>query len=169
MPVTYPDDIAAKHPFYEANEAAWQLIYDAYSGGAEFISTDYIVKHPHENETAHKARVSRAMYFNFMRQSLTKLVRLIMAEGVLRRGVDEMRQFLYDANGYGTTFDSFMRDCGVVSAMYGNAHILVDYAVSVDDTEIKSLSDIIDGQVYPTVELLTPLQMTNWRKRRRRG
>ena len=169
MPAVYPDDISKKHPFYETNETAWQLIYDAYSGGAEFISTDYIVKHPHENATAHEARVSRAMYFNFMRQSLTKMVRLIMAEGVLRRGVDDMRQFLYDASGYNTTFDAFMRDAGVVSTMYGNAHILVDYAISVDDTEIKSLADIIDGQVYPTVELLTPLQMINWRKRRRRG
>ena len=169
MPVTYPDDVTKKHPFYEANETAWTLIDAAYSGGADFITTEYIVKHPHESDPMHEARVSRALYFNFMRQSLTKLVRLIMAEGVIRRGTTELQQFLQDANGYSTSFDAFMRDSGVISAMFGNAHILVDYAISEDDSEITSLADIVDGQVYPTVELFTPLQMTNWRKRRRKG
>lgn len=169
MPATYPDNITTEHPFFTANKADWELIYAAYHGGAEFISTDYIVKHPHETAAAHKARVSRALYFNFMRQALTKLVRLIMVEGVIRTGVADMSQFLVDANGYRTTFDAFMRDAGVVSAMYGNAHILTDYAISAEENDIVSLSDIMDGAVFPTVELLTPLQMINWRKRRRRG
>ena len=169
MAAEYPSDVTKKHPFYEASEAAWTLIDAAYSGGADFITTTYIVKHPHENDPMHEARVSRALYFNFMRQSLTKLVRLIMAEGVIRRGTVDLQQFIADANGYSTTFDAFLRDAGVVSAMFGNAHVLVDYAISADDSEITSLADIIDGQVYPTVELFTPLQMTNWRKRRRKG
>lgn len=171
MPAEYPDDIKKQHPFYEDNLDAWQLIYDAYSGGSDFISTTYMIQHPHENTAAYNARIKRAMYFNFMRQSITKMVRLIMAEGVLRSGtaVATLQQFINDANGYGTAFNSFMRDAGVVSAMYGNAHILVDFAISQDDGEIKSLSDILDGQVYPTVELMTPLQLINWRKRRRRG
>jgi len=169
MAATYPSDIKTEHPFYEANKADWELIYAAFHGGSEFISSTYIVKHPHESKEAYDARISRALYFNFTKQALTKMVRLIMIEGIIRKGVTDFTQFLDDSNGYQTTFDAFMRDAGVVAALYGKAHILVDYAISEEENDITSLADILYGNIYPTVELLTPLQMTNWKRRRRRG
>lgn len=169
MAAEYPSDIKSTHPFYDANQADWTLVNAAFNGGSEFVSSDYIIQHSFESESEYKKRIERAMYFNIVRRTVTQLVRMIMAEGVIRKGTAEFGQILTDATGYGTPWNPFFQDAGVVSAMYGNAHIIVDYAISEDDSEIKTMADVNESDAFPTLELFTPLEMTNWRKKRRKG
>ncbi len=169
MPAEYPSDISTEHPFYQNNSADWNLVYAAFNGGAEFISADYLIQHVFESDSEFEKRISRAMYFNIMRRTLTQLVRLIMSEGVIRRGLAEFAPIISDATGFGTPWDAFWNDAGVTSCMYGNAHVIVDYAISQEDTEISTLKDVNDNNVFPTVELFTPRELINWRKKRRFG
>lgn len=169
MAAEYPSDIKATHPFYDLNQSDWQLVNAAFNGGSDFVSKDYIIQHSFESDAEYNKRIERAMYFNIVRRTITQLVRMIMAEGVIRKGTEEFGQIIADATGYGTPWNPFFQDAGVVSAMYGNAHIIVDYAISEDDSEIKSMADVNESGAFPTLELFTPLEMTNWRKKRRKG
>lgn len=169
MPAEYPSDIKKTHPFYDANINDWRLVNAAFNGGSEFVNNTYIVQHSFESEAEYKKRIERAMYFNIVRRTITQLVRMIMAEGVIRRGTEEFGQILDDATGYGTPWGPFFQDAGVVSAMYGNAHMIVDYAISEDDSEIKTMADVKESDAFPTLELFTPMEMINWRKKRRKG
>lgn len=167
----YPDNITTEHPLYENRSAAWTLVAAAYNGGSDFITDEYIIQHVFEDENSFNKRVERAFYFNIVRRTVGQLVRTIVSEGVVRAGLESIAPVLSDATGFGTSWGSFFEDAGVASMLFGNAHILIDFAESANGESEVTEAMVEDEEIdaYPSLELYTPLEMINWQKTRRKG
>lgn len=166
----FPDDVAALHPFYSRHQTAWSMIRDAYNGGRDFITSEYIVQHLFEDTESYDKRIERAMYFNIVRRTISQMVRTLVGPGIVRAGFGEIPQLYTDATGYGVPWGTFFEDVGTVAMAYGNAHIFVDNIVSDDSEGIVNMFDADDtASTIPSLTLFTPLQMTNWARTRRKG
>jgi len=139
-----------KHPKLQAKLPVWKLIYDAYTGGSNFINEDNLQQQVREETTAYKRRLERADYTNHTQQLIDQFVGYIYTNPV-KRVIDPKYSYINDSIYRGKSLQSLM-DSVSTNCLKGTVGILIDSPALTVVTE----ADRISNNIHPYAVVYAP-------------
>lgn len=160
-------NIAWQRPEYGDLLPRWNLIKDCVAGAAvvKAKKTVYLPK-PNptdtsaENEERYKQYVQRAVFYNFTARTLNGLVGQVMSEDPVLELPKVIEMMKDDIDGGGVSFVQQSSKALSLVTAHGRAGLLVDYPKVEGATTQAQLQQ---GEVRPTVALVEPWDVINWR------
>ncbi len=149
----------------------YQLIADCLAGEAQvkFRRTKYLPK-PNaadesvENAARYDAYILRAVFYNVAQRTLAGLTGQIFLRDpnvTVPTGLDLV---VADATGSGVSLQQLSQEASAFAMPYGRCGLYVDYP---DTAEPASKADVEQGNIRPTIKVVSPLDCINYRVKKR--
>jgi len=155
------------HPEYGIYYNRWQFLQRSYSGGAQYRLGNYLTRYVMENPNEYLQRISQTPLDNHCK-SIIHIYNSFLFRNPPKRefgnieGIDEIEQFLKDADLEGRSFDSFMRDVNIQSSIYGHCLILLDKP----EVNVGTRAEELEQGIRPYASLFTPENILDWEYKR---
>ena len=165
-------DLSRKHPSYDAIAAKAQYWKDCFESSDNLLSTTYIYRHLFESEGAYSTRIKRAFTIPFMRKPFNQFLSIMYARDVVRAGaaLANIRPFFADATGSEVAWNEYMFATCMFSMLYGKMYSMIDYVAPEQPLgQEMTLADLDEGNVWPSVNMFSPLDLVNWNYIPRKG
>lgn len=155
------DEIVALMPQYE-------LIRDALAGevavkeaGDKYLPRPDPSDLSRENKERYKSYLRRAVFYNVTRRTLSALTGQVFMRPAEIVYPEIMEPVIKNASGTGVSLELTAKRALNYTLAYSRAGVYVDYP-SVDDT-VTTLADIQSGRIRPTINVVSPMEIINWR------
>lgn len=167
MPTRTSPNIAWQRPEYSDLLPRWNLIKDCIAGSAVIKAkkTAYLPK-PNptdtsaENEARYAQYLQRAVFYNFTARTLNGLVGQVMSEDPAVELPEIIKLLQDDVDGGGVSLVQQASKALALITAHGRGGLMVDYP-SVEGATTKAQLEA--GAVRPTITLVEPWDIINWR------
>lgn len=145
------------------NRDRWEYLLESYMGGVEYQRGLHLTKYVNETAGEYQARIMATPLENHCKSVVSAYVSFLFRQpcerdyGVLANEAN-LPRFLEDADMDGRSFDAFMKEVAVWTAVFGNVWIIV----VKPNVGAQTKGDEIELGVRPYVNLITPLLVTDW-------
>jgi hypothetical protein len=161
--ITTLAELQQTHPEYERYIREWKFLSDAYNGGSAWESGGYLTRYVFESDEEYQDRIAQTPYDNQCGSIVNLFNSFLFATSPNRElaGLESnpsFVDFLEDSDMEGRSFDQFMRQVDIVSAVYGHAWVIVDKS----DLQLITAADEQAIGLRPYVSLFTPMTVLDW-------
>lgn len=160
-------NISWQRPEYTDLLPRWNLIKNCIAGSAVIKekTTEYLpMPNPSDTSAENQARytqyLQRAVFYNFTARTLHGLVGQVMNEDPVLELPDIIKMLKGDIDGGGVSFVQQASRALALTVAHGRAGLLVDYP-KVDSATTQA--QLLAGDVRPTLALVEPWDIINWR------
>lgn len=158
--------VGAKNLQFERNWDRWQFLLESYVGGEEYRRGAHLTRYALETEGDYQARLRSTPLDNHCKSVIAVyisfLFRVEPERDLTSIDSDLVRDFLRDADLDGRSFNAFMKEVAIWSAVFGHCWVIM----TKPSIAAQTLSDQRAAGIRPYVNLLTPLVVTDWRWQR---
>ncbi len=156
--------VTSENQFYVRNRTQWQFLLESYVGGDDYTRGQHLTKYVNENSQEYTARLTATHLENHCRSVISTYISFLFREEPKREfGSIEyepmLESFLEDADMDGRSFDAFMKEVAIWSAVFGHAWVLC----VKPNVGAQTKGDEIAADVRPYVNVISPLLVTDWR------
>lgn len=148
----------------------YELIRDAIAGevaiknaGDKYLPRPDPSDNSRENKERYKAYIRRAVFYNVTRRTLSALVGQVFMRPALIEYPALLEPMIKNATGNGVSLELTAKRALNYTLAYSRAGVYVDYP-SVD-AEVTTLSDLQSGKIRPTINVVSPMEIINWKTR----
>lgn len=126
-----------------------------------------------ENMARYNAYLVRAVFYNVAQNTLAGLVGQIFLRDPAVKVPDLLQPVIDDATGAGVPLDQQAQEAAGFVMAHGRCGLYVDYPsqstveVPEGETAATSLQDLEDGEIRPTIKVVSPWDGINYRVKRR--
>ena len=160
-------NIGWTRPEYSDLLPRWNLIRHCVAGEAQVKKQGTLLlpmPNPTDTSAENKARydqyLQRAVFYNVTKRTLDGLVGQVMSEDPVFTVPDVLAQLEDDLDGGGVSFCQQANKALALVTAHGRAGLLVDYPYVAG---AATQADLQSGNVRPTVQLVEPWDVINWR------
>lgn len=157
------DELAVLIPQY-------QLITDAISGevaiknaGDKYLPRPNAADRSRENKLRYESYKKRAVFYNVTRRTLSGYVGQMFLRPPTLDYPEIMEAVVNNASGTGVSLELLAKTAAKYTLSLSRAGVFVDYPRV--DAETTSYADLQSGRVRPTINVVHPLSIINWRTR----
>lgn len=156
-------NITTTNRLWTRNEQRWNFLLESYMGGEEYARGLHLTKYVNETAGEYSARVRSTPLENHCKSVISSYTSFLFREPPHREfGSIEydpvLEEFLEDADLEGRSWDSFMKEVAVWTAVFGSVWILI----VKPNVGAETKGDEQQLGVRPYVNLITPLLVTDW-------
>ena len=160
-------EILYKHPDYDSNASRWEFFLRSYMGGDEYKDGNYLTRYVNESKDEYGRRIDLTPVDNHCRNVIHIYSSYLWRVPPVRNfnSLDSnpaLQMFLKDADLDGRSFDAFMKEVQIWSAVYGHAWVILDKPKSQAGTRAEELAQ----EIRPYVNLFTPENVFDWKWQR---
>ena len=156
--------IASGNRFYAYQRNQWKYYLESYLGGEDYKRGQHLTRYQLETDTEYGARLKSTPLENHVRGVINVYNSFLFKNSPERDlgsldGSPEVESFLEDADMEGRDLDSFMKDVSTWASVFGSCWILM----AKPNINAVTRADEIAAGVRPYLNLLTPLNVLDWR------
>lgn len=177
-------NVAFEHPEYRARKSSYELIADCLAGEqtVKFRKQRYLPM-PNsedtsdENQKRYDAYLTRAVFYNVAQRTLAGLAGQVFLRDPVCEVPAVLQPVVDDATGSGVPLDQLAQEATGFATAFGRLGLYVDYpSVQVAPIEgsdgeeppaATTLAELETGEVRPTIRVVSPKDIINWRVKRR--
>lgn len=141
----------------------YDFLDDAYSGGGGFLTGQYLLRHPREEDAKYGYRQELSYYSNFVKPVVDSLTNPIFRKMIARDWSRETNQFIgpfmHDVDRLGSTINRFMKNAARYARLYGSVFIMVDNSREVAGDTLSALGE----RNFPYVYFVKPNQVIEYK------
>jgi hypothetical protein len=173
-------NITFVHPEIKALVPSYELIRDCLAGEqvVKAKGTKYLPQPNPEDQSAdnlkrYKAYLLRAVFYNVGQRTLAGLVGQVFLRDPTVNVPTLLEPVTIDATGSGVSLDQLAQEATTLDLAYGRLGLYVDYpstAIASDndeETPAATVAELETGEVRPTMRAIHPLDILNYRVKRR--
>ncbi len=149
-----------KHPQIAERENIWQLIYDSYRGGINYLAGDYLFAHAKEGDASFAQRKKRAVYFNQIQPLADLLSGFLFMKPPSRKNTENSNWLHTQADNNHKSLDEFMKVVSVHSLLF-TCGVLVD-SPSFDLEEAPTMKDRMEKELNPYCVMYLPFSIIDF-------
>jgi len=154
------------HPLYEQYIDDWAFYMESYKGGQEYVHK-YLSTHRLESREDYSRRSQRAYYLNYCAPIASIPSDFIFKKEATRPADSNLEYFRLNTNRRGLSIHEFMRKVCTISAIYGQAHVLIDRPRPSKEDEEKITSGKLTkkevvGSYQPYAIIVHPQHLLDW-------
>jgi hypothetical protein len=143
--------------------AKWDLLHDLLGGtqAMRVAGIKWLPKEQDELELNYAARLARSVLFGAYSDTIEKLAAKPLSEPITIQGEpsDRIKQIVTDVDGSGYSLQQFAKDAFRSAAIYGLAHVLVDYPKSAPGVDLGTERQLA---LQPKFVLVEPPNLIGW-------
>jgi hypothetical protein len=156
--------IASGNRFYAYQRNQWKYYLESYLGGEDYKRGQHLTRYQLETDTEYGARLKSTPLENHVRGVINVYNSFLFKDSPERDlgsldGSPEVESFLEDCDMEGRDLDSFMKDVSTWASVFGHCWILM----AKPNINAVTRADEIAAGVRPYLNLLTPLNVLDWR------
>lgn len=156
-------DILSTHPAYDDHLENWRFLNNSYLGGRHYKSQDYLTRYVYETAEQYRNRVDETPLDNHCQSIINIYNGFLFQESPVRElgsltNNPLIADFFEDADHDDRSFDDFMSEADRISAVYGNAWIIVDKPA----VEANTRAEEQQMGLRPYVSLFAPPAVLDW-------
>ena len=156
--------IATGNRYYAYNRGQWRYYLESYLGGEDYKRGQHLTRYELETDSEYAARLKTTPLENHCKSVIDVYNSFLFRECPERdfgsiEGLPELESFIKDCDMEGRNLDTFMKDLCTWAAVFGHAWILI----AKPNISAKTKADEIAAGVRPYLNLLTPLNVLDWR------
>lgn len=155
--------LLSSNDLYNTYKKQWQYLLESYLGGDEYRRAGHLVRYQLETDAEYDARLRTTPLENHCASVVSVYNSFLFRTDPNRdlgtiADTPELAAFLEDADYEGRSLNSFMRDLGTWSSVFGHAWIIM----AKPDVGASNRGQERELGVRPYVNVLTPLVVTDW-------
>ena len=155
--------ITTTNRLWTRNKDRWQYLLEAYMGGEEWQRGLHLTKYLNETSGEYAARIKATPLENHCKSVISTYISFLFREKPHREWgsieYDQARiDFCEDADHDGRSFDAFIKEVAIWSAVFGHVWIIV----VKPNVGAQTKGDELQMGVRPYVNLISPLLVTDW-------
>lgn len=148
---------------YQLHKAQWDYLYASYTGGDDYRKLNLLTRYEKESDEEYNKRLYSTPIDNQCKSVLSVYSSFIFREEPEREfdsleNLPEIKDFLKDADLDGRSFDNFMKEVQIQSAIFGHTWIIM----SKPSLPVTSRAQEQILGLRPYVSLLTPQVVLDW-------
>lgn len=156
--------IASGNRFYAYQRGQWRYYLESYLGGEDYKRGQHLTRYQLETDTEYAARLKTTPLENHCKAVINVYNSFLFRECPEREfgsmeGMPEIDAFLEDCDMEGRSLDAFMKDAATWASVFGHCWILM----AKPNIGAVTRADEIAAGVRPYLNLLTPLNVLDWR------
>lgn len=154
--------ISQRHTLHQKFATEWPFLMDSFSGGADYLNTDYLFMHSREKEVDFANRKKRAYYLNYCEKSVEIPISFVYQTDIKRDAKNaDVETFLHDADLKGTAFSTFMQEqVAIPAGVYSHVLVVVDMPGEASASPSRLAS--VEANYHPYVSVYAPQDVVNW-------
>lgn len=156
--------IASGNRFYAYQRMQWRYYLESYLGGEDYKRGQHLTRYQLETDSEYGARLKSTPLENHVR-GVVNVYNSFLFQQCPERDFGSMPEspeldsFLEDCDMEGRDLDSFMKDVSTWASVFGHCWILM----AKPNINATTRADEIAAGVRPYLNLLTPLNVLDWR------
>lgn len=165
--------LSTSHQLYLRWRDRWQFLMNSYLGGMEFKNSGYLTKYALETDGEYNQRLRITPLSNYCAAIIQTYMSFLFREKPEREWgswedlyaadmMPDLEAFLKDCDMDGRSFDDFMKQVAIWSAVFGTCWVMVTKPQTGAATQAQEFAD----GVRPYLNLMTPLVVSDWKWRR---
>jgi hypothetical protein len=156
--------IASGNRFYAYQRNQWRYYLESYLGGEDYKRGQHLTRYQLETDQEYAARLKSTPLENHVRGVINVYNSFLFKNSPERDlgnldGTPEVESFIEDCDMEGRDLNSFMKDVSTWASVFGHAWILM----AKPNINAVTRADEIAAGVRPYLNLLTPLNVLDWR------
>jgi len=156
--------IASGNRFYAYQRNQWRYYLESYLGGEDYKRGQHLTRYQLETDQEYAARLKSTPLENHVRGVINVYNSFLFKNCPERDlgsldGTPEVESFLMDCDMEGRDLDSFMKDVSTWASVFGHCWILM----AKPNIGAVTRADELAAGVRPYLNLLTPLNVLDWR------
>jgi hypothetical protein len=175
-------NVTYEHPEFKALKASYELIRDCLAGEQTIKSkrTKYLPQpNPEdtseENTARYNAYLTRAVFYNVAQRTQAGLVGQVFLRDPAVEVPTLLDPVLTDATGSGVPLDQLAQELTGFGVAHGRGGIYIDYpsveapveSEGNEEVAAATVEQLESGEVRPVIRAIPPLDIINWRIKRR--
>jgi hypothetical protein len=156
--------IASGNRFYAYQRNQWRYYLESYLGGEDYKRGQHLTRYQLETDSEYGARLKSTPLENHVKGVINVYNSFLFQQeperdfGTMPES-PELDSFLEDCDMEGRDLDSFMKDVSTWASIFGHCWILM----AKPNINANTRADEIAAGVRPYLNLLTPLNVLDWR------
>ena len=155
--------LSLKHNEYSRNRNRWLFLYQSYVGGRDYTDAGHLHRYQLESDGEYQKRLMTTPLDNHCASVISTYMSFLFREEPEREfyswtGRPDVEAFLKDCDLEGRSFDAFMKDVAIWSAVFGHCWIIM----TKPNIGAQTLAQEQAAGVRPYVNLVTPLVVSDW-------
>jgi hypothetical protein len=156
--------IASGNRFYAYQRSQWRYYLESYLGGEDYKRGQHLTRYQLETDSEYAERLKTTPLENHVKATVNVYNSFLFQTYPERDfgsmcGMPELESFLEDCDMEGRSLDAFMKDVSTWSSVFGHCWILV----AKPNINASTRADEIAAGVRPYLNLLTPLNVLDWK------
>lgn len=156
--------IASGNRFYAYQRSQWRYYLESYLGGEDYKRGQHLTRYQLETDAEYAERLKTTPLENHVRATVSVYNSFLFQTCPERdfgsmTGMPELDSFLEDCDMEGRSLDSFMKDVSTWSSVFGHCWIMM----AKPNINAATRADEIAAGVRPYLNLLTPLNVLDWK------
>lgn len=151
------------HPLYDELVSQWLFFYNSYRGGHAYKQNNYLTRYRYETGQDYERRKKQTPLDNHVKPIVELYASFLFNEEPTRLlgnlGNDPfVEAIMTDADRDGRSFNNFMREASVLSAVIGHCWVIVDKP----NMEFETRQQELEADSRPYLSIINPINVVDW-------
>ena len=160
--------LSTTHQLYLKYRDRWQFLYESYVGGKEYRDAGHLTRYQLENDGEYQKRLYNTPLDNQCQSVIQTFISFLFREEPDRdfeswEGRWDLEAFLEDCDYEGRSFDDFMKQVAIWSAVFGHCWVVL----TKPNLQLTTAQQEQEEGVRPYINLMTPLVVSDFTWRRK--
>jgi hypothetical protein len=156
--------VASGNRFYAYQRNQWRYYLESYLGGEDYKRGQHLTRYQLETDSEYAERLKTTPYENHVKAVVDVYTSFLFQDCPERElgkiaFLPELDSFMEDCDMEGRSLDAFMKDVATWASVFGHCWILM----AKPNVNAQSRADEIAAGARPYLNLLTPLNVLDWR------
>lgn len=161
------DKLLSSNEQYDKHYNRWKYLLHSYMGGETYKKGEYLSRYQMETEVEYQERLSVTPLDNHAKGVIEIYQSFLFRSPIYRdfgslENDTVLQPLLEDCDLDGRSFDAFMKDVSGYSSIFGHCYVVV----AKPQTNARTRAEELQQEVRPYVNVLTPINVLDWRWRR---
>ena len=155
--------LVSGNDIYDTYQPRWRYLLESYLGGETYRDAKHLTRYQLETDAEYTARLNNTPLDNHCYSVISIYKSFLFRECPHREygsieGMEEVKDFLHDADMDGRSLDAFMKDAMTWASVFGHSWVVI----TQPDIGATTREEQRQQGVRPYVNLLTPLTVLDW-------